>query len=299
LCPGSGLAAGVNQRDDVAIQLQLGNDRLKMRDDVDLAPLDGRNRAGTAANTDETGIAGLQPGLGHGMDSREIGGGTRRRDADLQPLEISGGFHLVGNRLAHADDDGGKAQQLNRGADVLALGLHADGVLIGTSDKIDRAANQRLQRFGTTGKIIDFHIKAKILEMALPLGNRQRQVIQQRLAADAKAELGLLDSALRAGRLRQAGKAKGCSGTGKSQKMTTIHGVLLQMLLTRTLWPVGRQAVQGNGSGVGTQTVLVSPGFHTRSGFSTIVTMVSIIITKIIRMTIPANTPVTSNTPSA
>ena len=67
-----------------------------------------------------------------------------------------------------------------------------DRVLVRAGHEVGAAADQRLQRLRAAGEIGDLDVEALVLEIALPLGDRQRQVVEQRLAADADGELRLL-----------------------------------------------------------------------------------------------------------
>src|SRR5690606_19436442 len=88
---------------------------------------------------------------------------------------------------------------------------HTDGVLIGTRHDIDRTADQRLQRFRTAAEIVDLDIEALVLEIALPLRDRQRKIIEELLAADAERELRLL------GILGERGMRRSAESGGKSE----------------------------------------------------------------------------------
>ena len=88
-----------------------------------------------------------------------------------------------------ADHDAGKAAELDHRADVLALGLHADGVLVGAGDHVDRAADQRLQRLRAAAEIVDGDVEPLLLEVAEPLADGQRQIVERGLAADAEGDL--------------------------------------------------------------------------------------------------------------
>jgi hypothetical protein len=45
--------------------------------------------------------------------------------------------------------------ELDHRPDGLALGLHADGVFVGTGNDVDRTADQRLQRLRAAAEIVD------------------------------------------------------------------------------------------------------------------------------------------------
>jgi len=64
---------------------------------------------------------------------------------DLHALEVGRGFVARRLVLTHSDDDTGKTSELDHGPDVLTLGLHADGVLVGAGDDVDGSADQGLQ----------------------------------------------------------------------------------------------------------------------------------------------------------
>ena len=101
---------------------------------------------GAGADADERGVVGLEARLGHQVHDEEVGRGAGRGDADLGALEVGDRLDLSALVLLHRQHDAGEAAELDHGRDVLALGLHADGVLVGAGDDVDRAADQRLQR---------------------------------------------------------------------------------------------------------------------------------------------------------
>ncbi len=154
------------------------------------------------ADADDRHVLGLQPFLGDQRIDEEVGRGARRGDADLHALEVLERLDLRGLLLAHREHDAGEAAHLDHGLDRLALHLHADGVLIGAGDDVGRAADQRLQRLRAAAEIGDGDVEALLLEVAEPLGQRQLQVIEQPLAADAERQVFLL-RALRAGCARE------------------------------------------------------------------------------------------------
>ena len=110
----------------------------------------------------------------------------------FNPLKSAADLILPTRSLRTPITIDGKRSNSDDGADVLALGLHAQRVLIGPCHHIDRAAYQRLQRARAAGEVIDRHVEAEFLEIAVPLRDRQRQVIEQVLAADAERQLCLL-----------------------------------------------------------------------------------------------------------
>ena len=95
--------------------------------------------------------------------------------------------------LAQRDDDPGEAPELDHRLDVLPLGLHADGVLVGAGDDVDGAAHQRLQRLRAAAEIVDGDVEALLLEISEPLADRQRQIVERGLAADGERDLFLFD----------------------------------------------------------------------------------------------------------
>src|SRR5205823_6160445 len=129
-----------------------------------------------------------------------------------------------GNRLllADSDHDAGKTTELDNGADILTLGLHANGVLIGAGDHVDGAADQRLQRLRAAAEVIDGDVEALLLEIAEPFTDRQRQVIERGLAADRQRDGFPLDTLTLGG----AGKRKH-QHTRADRKLERAHRVLL------------------------------------------------------------------------
>ena len=124
---------------------------------------------------------------------------------------------VVRHRLrVDAEHDLRRAPLQHEGAQALALGLHVDGVLEGAGDDVGAAADQRLQRLRAAGEIGDRDVQPLGLEVAAALGDRQRQVVQQVLAADRDRQLGLLEGLAAAeggqaedGRCRRARRGAG------------------------------------------------------------------------------------------
>ena len=185
--------AAVGQDHDVAVLHQLGDDGIEVHQRVDVALLDRRDRAWAGADADDRDIFRLEPVLGDQRVDEEVGGGTGRRDADLEALQVLERLHLRGLVLLDREHHAGEAAELDHRLDVLALRLHADGVLVGAGDEVDRPADQRSQRFRSAAEVVDRHIQALLLEVAEPFRDRQRQVVEQPLAADAERDLLLFD----------------------------------------------------------------------------------------------------------
>src|SRR5439155_22318770 len=76
------------------------------------------------------------------------------------------------------------------------------GQIIASGDAEDGAAEQSLERLGAAGEIVDGDVETLLLEIAEPLGDRQRQIIQPALAADRERDVRLFDR-LSAGGLRR------------------------------------------------------------------------------------------------
>jgi hypothetical protein len=105
------------------------------------------------------------------------------------------------------------------GAQPLALALHVDGVLERAGDDVGAAAHHRAQRLRAAGEVDDLRLQAFGLEVAQRLGHRQRQVIEQVLAAHRQRELGLFD------RLRAHDGGAGEGGGSAGEEDATLHGV--------------------------------------------------------------------------
>ena len=167
-----------------------------------------RHRALAGADADDGHVAGLQPGLGEDEVDHHVGRAARRGDADLLALQV-GHRLVVGHRLrVHAQHDHRRAALQHEGAHRLALELHVHRVLEGARHHVGAAAHHRLQRARAAGEVDDGQVQPFGLEVAQLLGNGQRQVVQQVLAADGDAQLGLFQ-ALRA---QQRGGGKGGGG---------------------------------------------------------------------------------------
>ena len=67
-------------------------------------------------------------------------------------------------------------------------------MLVGAGDDVDRAADQRLQRLRAAAEVVDGDVEPLLLEVAEPLADGQRQVVERGLAADGEGDLLLLDA---------------------------------------------------------------------------------------------------------
>src|SRR5262249_37776186 len=115
-----------------------------------------------------------------------------------------------------------EATELDHRADILALCLHADGVLVGAGNHVDRSANQRLQGLRAAAEIIDGDVEPLLLEIAEALADGQRQVIERILATHAKRDLVFLQClATRHARQRKQ------NGKRSQQGHPQFHGLLL------------------------------------------------------------------------
>src|SRR6185312_10391753 len=69
------------------------------------------------------------------------------------------------------------------------LRLLRDRMLVSAGHDVDAAAQKCLQGLGATGKVEDFDVEPFLLEIAVALGDRERQIVDKRLAADTDREL--------------------------------------------------------------------------------------------------------------
>ena len=184
--------AGVDDGHEVAAGLEHRNHRIEIRQRVDLAALHDRDRAGGRADADGRHGIGLQSCLREQDVDEHCGRRTWRGDADLHALQVRRRLVLRGLGLVHPEHDRRVFSLQHQRLDVLALGLLRDRVLVRAGDDVDAAAQQRLQRARTAREVLDLDVESFRLEIALLLGDGQRQVIEQRLAADADRELRLL-----------------------------------------------------------------------------------------------------------
>ena len=79
---------------------------------------------------------------------------------------------LVRAVLLDRQRNAGVAAELDDGQDILALGLHAQRVLVGAGDDVDRAADQRGERLRAALEIVDLDVQPLLLEEAELLGER-------------------------------------------------------------------------------------------------------------------------------
>ena len=72
--------------------------------------------------------------------------------------------------------------------DRMPLDRHVERVLVCAAADVGAAADQRLERFGAALEIADLDVQAFLGEIAAALRDRQRQVGDQRLAADGQLD---------------------------------------------------------------------------------------------------------------
>ena len=196
----------------VARTQQKRDDRVQVADGVDLARAHGCHGAIGRTHAHNAHLVGLDARLGQHVIHHHIGGAARRRNADLLATQVRNGL-VVGHGFGVDAQHHLRRQPLqHKGAHRLALELHVHRVLKRARHHICAAAHHRLQRLGATGKIHDRDVQPLVLEVAQLLCNRQRQVIEQVLAAHGNGELGFFNG-LGKGQVRQ-----GCAGEGRGDK---------------------------------------------------------------------------------
>jgi hypothetical protein len=159
---------------------------------VDRAALDRGHRTRACADADEGRIIALQAVLDHEMLHHEMGARSRRGHADLHVLEIR--RRAIARSLAVEDAEHvtRELSEQDHRDDGLVLGLHLDGVIIGARDDVGAAADERLQRPRTAGKIGNLDVEAVSREIAEAIGDREREIKQRGLAADCEPHRALL-----------------------------------------------------------------------------------------------------------
>ena len=186
-------------------RVQQRDHRVEVGDRVDLAGAHRRDRAAAGADADDRDVARLQADLGEHEVGEHVGRRARRGDAELLALELGHRLEVRHRLRIDAEDDLRRPALQHEGAQPLALDLHVDGVLERARDDVGAAADHRLQRARAAGEIGDRDVEAFGLEVAQALGDRQRQVVQQVLAADGDRQLRLLDRLARGRRGRRRG----------------------------------------------------------------------------------------------
>jgi hypothetical protein len=86
------------------------------------------------------------------------------------------------------------------------LGLHGDGVLVGTAHHVGRTADQGLQGASAAREIGNLDVKSLGLEVAQLLGDCEGQVVEGGLAAHRDGNLAFFQLALSAQRRRSHGR---------------------------------------------------------------------------------------------
>ena len=182
-----------------------------LRDAVDRLVLDRGHHRGAGADADGDDVGGLEPALGRPVVDQHVGLRARRGDAELHALDIGRSLDLLGDVVAQADGELHAAADQGEALDGLAALLHADRVLVGAGHHVGAAAHQGLERLGAALEVVDLDVEARVLEEALGLGDRDRQVIERRLAADRQHQLGLLGLARLCPRhVRRGHQSRGC-----------------------------------------------------------------------------------------
>ena len=169
--------------------------------------------------------SGLRPALASRMLTNMLVDEPGAVTPIFMPLRSAGDLYAAALSLLIAEHDAGVLALQHQRLDVLPLRLLRDRVLVRAGDDVDAAADQRLQRARAAREVEDLDVQALGLEVALPLGDGQRQVVEQRLAADADRELGLLR------RLRERGgdgerEGNGDAGDGRGRESgQAMHGI--------------------------------------------------------------------------
>ena len=135
--------------------------------------------------------SGLEPVAHHHVGRHEMRAGARRGHADLQPLQVLRRFVEIGLAGHHRQHEARIAAVLQQRHHRLVLGLHLDGVIEGADADLGAAADDRLQGAAAARDIGNLDVEAGVLEVAEPLGHRQRQIEHRRLAADRDPHLFL------------------------------------------------------------------------------------------------------------
>jgi hypothetical protein len=102
-------------------------------------------------------------------------------------------------------------------------------VLVGAGDHVGAAADHRLQRFRAAGEIRDLDLEPLVLEVALALRDRERQVVEQALAAHRDRDLLLLR---RLGPRARGHEQRGGRGQ-EPHRASNRHGIPLSRLCVR------------------------------------------------------------------
>ena len=89
-----------------------------------------------------------------------------------------------------------RARQYER-LEMLLARLHVDRVLVGAGNDVRAAADHRFEGPRAAREVADAHIQPFVLEVAEPLGERQRQVVERGPAADRDMHIRLLDLRVR------------------------------------------------------------------------------------------------------
>src|SRR5262249_17171606 len=144
-------------------------------------------------------------------------------------------------------------------------------------------ADERLQRLRAAAEVVDGDVEALLLEVAKPLGDGQRQIVERGFAANAERDLLLFG---------------GLSLRGAHERQRSCKDCKEQSHRSHVVLPPSRQTGGGPApcypGGTSTAT-----GRQASSRRSASVTAKSITMTKAASTRIPANTPVTSSDPSA
>src|SRR5205085_1604956 len=132
-------------------------------------------------------------------------------DADLQPLEVLRRLVAWCASLRETERDGG-IPRLQRDSDGgNPPRVHVDGVLESAGDEVRAAADQRLEGFRAAREVDDLDLQALVLEVAEAVGQRERQIVEERLSAHGDLDVLLLQGGRGRGAARREAEHRGKS----------------------------------------------------------------------------------------
>src|SRR6266849_1254020 len=154
---GSSQGSGVGDDLHVPVLLEFGHDRIGVGNRVDLTASERCNGRRPEADADDGNIGRLEAAGGNKVIEDHVRARARRGNADLQTFQVLRRFVVLRPGGGDSDCNLRRPALLYKALEVLALGLHVQGVLVGTRHDIGASTHDSPKRLRASGKIADRH----------------------------------------------------------------------------------------------------------------------------------------------
>ena len=168
---------------------------------------------------------GLEPVLGEQDVDEHVGRRPRRGDADLHALEVRAATCTPRPSPSTCRARCRRTCPAAPAPRCSGPSPAGDRVLVRARHDVDAAADQRLQRLRAAGEVVDLDVEPLGLEIAVALGDRERQIVEQRLAADGDGELRLFRAPARRRRRDERASANASTTSVTRRRMEFLRNV--------------------------------------------------------------------------